>query len=101
VPQIRYTARARQDLLDIWVVIALDDPVAADRVYERLAERVHILERFPQAGAVRPDIDEAARVLVERPYLIFYRLLPEATQIVRVLHGARDIHGILFAEGID
>lgn len=94
VAQIHYTTRARRDLLDIWVAIALDSEASADRVYDRLAARVQILERFPQAGSIRSDIANGARVLVESPYLIFYRLM-------RVLHGARDIDGTLFAEGID
>lgn len=99
--QIRYTARARRDLLDIWVAIALNNPVAAEHVYDRLAARVQILERFPRTGSIRPDIADDARVLVERPYLIFYRLMPDGAQIVRVLHGARDIDGTLFGEGVD
>ena len=61
MPPVHYTARARRDLLDIWVAIALDNPGAADRVYDRLAERVEILERFPQAGPARPEIADAAR----------------------------------------
>jgi toxin ParE1/3/4 len=100
VAQVHYTARARRDLLDIWVAIALDNPAAADRVYDRLAARVEILERFPNAGSARPDIGDAARALVELPYLILYRLVPEGAQIVRVLHGARDIDSMQFsAEG--
>jgi toxin ParE1/3/4 len=52
-------------------------------------------------GPARPDIAGDARILVERPYLILYRLVPEGVQIVRVLHGARDIDGALFSEGIE
>lgn len=99
--QIRYSVRARRDLLDIWATIALDNPAAADRLYDRLAARVQILERFPQAGPARLDIADTARALVERPYLILYRLASEGVQIVRILHGARDIDDTLFGEGID
>lgn len=31
-------------------------------------------------------------------YLIFYRPLPDGIEILRVLHGARDIAAILFDE---
>lgn len=98
MPQVRYTARARRDLLDIWLVIARNNPAAADRVYDRLAGRVRLLEQFPEAGRVRPDIAQDARLLVERPYLIFYRILPGNVQIVRILHGARRIGSALFEE---
>ncbi len=99
--QVRHTGLARRDLLDIWLSIARDNPGAADRVYDRLEARVHILERYPQVGPARPDIASDARMLVERPYLILYRVIPEGVQIVRVLHGARDIDGALFNMGIE
>lgn len=50
---------------------------------------------------MRPDIAVAGRVLVERPYLILYRILPDAVQIVRVLHGARRIDSALFDERLE
>ena len=99
--QVRQSALARADLIQIWVDIALDNQAAADRVYERLEARVKILERFPEAGMARPDIAKDAMVLVESPYLILYRLVSEGVQIVRVLHGARDIDDSLFSEGIE
>jgi len=99
--QVRQSALARADLIQIWVDIALDNQAAADRVYDRLEARVNILERFPEAGMARPDIAKDAMVLVESPYLILYRLVSEGVQIVRVLHGARDIDDSLFSEGIE
>ena len=99
--QVRQSAFARADLIQIWVDIALDNQAAADRVYDRLEARVNILERFPEAGMARPDIAKDAMVLVESPYLILYRLVSEGVQIVRVLHGARDIDDSLFSEGIE
>jgi toxin ParE1/3/4 len=35
-----------------------------------------------------------------KKYLVFYRPIEDGIEILRVLHGARDIHGIL-AEGFD
>ena len=99
--QVRQSALARADLIQIWVDIALDNQAAADRVYDRLEARVNILERFPEAGMARPDIAKDAMVLVESPYLILYRLVSEGVQIIRVLHGARDIDDSLFSEGIE
>ena len=101
MPQVRQTAQARRDLLKIWFDIAPENPVAAERVYDRLEARVRILEQFPEAGPARPDIADTARALVEPPYLILYRILPEAVQIVRVLHGARRIDSTLFSAGFE
>lgn len=96
---VRQTARARADLLAIWRDVAADDPAAADRLFDRLEARVRILETFAEAGPARPDIAPDARVLVERPYLLLYRLVPGGAQVVRVLHGARHIDRLLFSEG--
>ena len=96
---VRYTALARRDLIDIWVGIALDSPGAADRLFDRIEARVMGLGAFPELGSLRPDIAMAARVLVEAPYLILYRILSDGVQVVRVLHGARDIDRSLFEEG--
>ena len=96
---IRHTRRARADLLDIWLEIAETDPAAADRLYDRLEARVNILGQFPESGAARPDIARDARMLVEGSYLILYRIRPDEVQIVRVLHGARNIGLEMFAEG--
>ena len=40
-------------------------------------------------------------MLVEQPYLIFYRRRSDHVQIVRVLHGARDIDTQLIAKGFE
>lgn len=60
-----------------------------------------LLADFPEMGQARPDIDVTTRVLVEAPYLVLYRILPEAVQIVRVVHGMRHIDANLFQEGIE
>jgi toxin ParE1/3/4 len=101
VPQVRYSVRARRDLIDIWIEISEVNPAAADDLYNRLEARMEILRRFPESGPVRPDIAPEARALVELPYLILYRIIPQGVQIVRVLHGARKIDGTLFTQGLE
>ena len=101
MPQVRHTARARRDLIDIWREVSLDDPAAADDLYNRLEARVEVLNRFPEAGPLRPDIATNARGLVEPPYLILYRVIRAGVQIVRVLHAARNIDRTLFTEGLE
>ena len=61
------------------------------------------LGRASAAGIGWPlaaDVTDA-RVLVEPPYLILYRIVPVGPQIVRVLHGARHIDAALFGEGME
>ena len=98
---VRYTVRARRDLIDIWLGVSEINPVAADKLFKRIQARVEILRRFPQSGRLRPDIAPEARVLVEARYLILYRILAQNIQIVRVLHAARKIDETLFVEGLE
>jgi toxin ParE1/3/4 len=101
VPRVLHTARARRDLIDIWLEVSADDAAAADHLYNRLEARVEVLKRFSEAGPRRPDIAPNARALVEPPYLILYRIIRSGVQIVRVLHSARNIDRRLFAEGLE
>lgn len=89
--RLNLSRQAEVDLDEIWFAIALNNPSAADRMLDRLAHRMAMLEDFPEMGPARPDLGEGARALVEGNYLIIYRLVPGAVEIVRVMHGARDL----------
>ncbi len=80
---------------DIWLHIAADDPAAATRMVERLAAGVARLVDFPESGRTRPEIGAGARSVVVGRYLVLYRVNGEFVDIVRVIHGAREIMGLL------
>lgn len=101
VTSVGHTSRARADLLDIWSGIAIDNLDAADRVLDRLEARVRILRLWPKSGVACPKIAHDARMLVEHPYVILYRLVVGAVQIIRVLHGARHIDDASFMAGVE
>jgi toxin ParE1/3/4 len=84
------TARADEDLIEIWVYIATEDPTAADRVLDAIEARWLQLARFPYSGLARDDIAPGIRHLVAGQYLILYRI-GKYVEIVRVLHGRREI----------
>jgi toxin ParE1/3/4 len=48
-------------------------------------------------GPARPDIAPDARAFVVGRYLVLCRLVDDGIEIIRVVHGARDLPGI-FAE---
>ncbi len=95
MPAITLTVAARQDLLAIWEYLAKDNEAAADRVLDSLDARMQRLADHPLLGPARPDIAPDLRYLVSDNYLILYRILPAAVEIVRVLHGARNLSAIL------
>lgn len=62
--QVRFTARAREDLLDIWLFVAArNSETVADRVYDGIKQTCELLREHPQIGRARPEIHGDARSL--------------------------------------
>ncbi|MFM8444870.1 MAG: type II toxin-antitoxin system RelE/ParE family toxin [Methylococcus sp.] len=78
----------------IWDSIAQDNPTAATRQLRRIEDQCQQLANHPQMGPARRDIAPELRYFPVGSYLILYRILPGAIEVVRVLHGARDISAL-------
>jgi addiction module RelE/StbE family toxin len=77
---IRDTAAADLELIYAW--IARYSPRAADKVIERLLERMRGLLIPGMSRIGRPGRESGTRELVERPYIIVYEVDEESDQIV-------------------
>ena len=96
--RVRFTAQAREDLLEIWLYIATHSSESiADRVYDRISHRCGLLKEQPRLGRARPEIHAEARSLVIERWLALYRLTDDGVQIVRVVDGARDLSAMGWA----
>lgn len=86
-----------QDLQDIHDYIACDNPDAASALLDRIDSRIEMLREHPEIGRRREELPVGLRCIAEGNYLIIYRLLAEQNtlQVVRVLHGKRNIKRIL------
>lgn len=93
--RIRRSPQAVRDLDDIWFTIALDDPAAATRTVERIAAATARLEAYPLSAPERPDIGPEVRSVTVGRYLVLYRVTGDCVELVRVVHGAREIGGLL------
>ncbi len=92
MPTIQRTAQAEEDLIDIWLYIAQDDVRAADRLLDEIEEKLLLLGDQSSLGPARPDIAPGLRYFPVRRYLILYReITTGGIEIVRVVHGARDV----------
>ncbi|MBK1700621.1 type II toxin-antitoxin system RelE/ParE family toxin [Thiococcus pfennigii] len=91
MPTIKRTAQAEEDLIDIWLYIAHDDVRAADRVLDDIEEKLLLLADQPGLGPARSDIAPELRYSPVRRYLILYRQITDGIEIVRVVHGDRDV----------
>jgi len=91
--------RALADLAEIWAYIAADSVAAADAFASVIDKKLHTLSRQPSMGRARPELARSLRSVPVGSYVIFYVPLPNGVDIVRVLHGARDIETALQSEG--
>ena len=88
---VRRTALAEQDLLEIGTYIARDDPAAADRLLDRIDFVANLLAENPRMGPSRSDLGEGLRYFRTGSYLVLYREIQNGIEIVRVVHGARNL----------
>jgi toxin ParE1/3/4 len=103
-PVIRRRA-ARQDLVDIvYHYLREKTPTTARRFRNQAEATVQRLAEMPGLGSLYEHNHPALAGLRFFPvssfkkYLVFYRPVAGAIEIVRVLHGARDIARILSEE---
>ena len=92
--RVTHTPQARQDLFSIWSYIAEDNPPAADRLLDTINEKCELLADHPKLGPARPDLAPDLRYFPVGSYLILYREIATGVEIVRVLHGVRNLNAI-------
>jgi len=95
VRNILRTRRAEEDLIEIWLFVAQDNPVAADALLDRIDQVFQRLAQNPRLGPARPDLAEGLRYYVAGAYLVLYREANQAVEIVRVTHGARRLPDLI------
>jgi toxin ParE1/3/4 len=95
----QFTPQAVADLFDIWSFVAQDNPTAADRVEDAVFRACDFLADSPLAGRIRKELTALpVRCWVVQPYpsyLIVYDPEKKPLQIIRILHGARDLPALL------
>jgi len=93
------TPQAADDLFEIWSYIARDSVEAAIRVEDAVYNACELLAKGPLRGNVREDLTKLPlRFWTLQPfpnYIIVYDPQTDPLQIIRILHGARNILAIL------
>ena len=98
------TPRARQDIVEAALYIADNHPAAADRFLDAVEATLGTLANMPRIGAPREFDYPALTGLRLFPvsdferYVIFYRPRQTGIEIIRVLHGHRDIDSLFKAD---
>lgn len=100
MPRILKTLRAERDLDDIWfyIAIAANNPEAADRLLDALMTQARLVATQPKMGIARPELSPEIRSFIEGRYVVFYQPIPDGIEIVRVLHGSRDLEATFYVD---
>ena len=88
---VKRSAKAEEDLIDIWLYISDDSPENADRFLDKLNEKAKKIAEFPDIGVSRPELTDNLKSFPVDRYVLFYRVIPEGIELVRVLHSSKDI----------
>jgi len=94
----RIARRAEADLDDIWVYVAKESGNldVASRLIDALTDRFFLLTNFPQAGRKRDaEFGPGVRSFPVGEYIILYLVEGVDVLILRVVHGARDLGGLV------
>jgi toxin ParE1/3/4 len=87
-----WSPAARDDLHDIVVFIARDNPNRAMSFGYELISETDRLREFPESGRIVPEYrNDHIREIIFRPYRIVYRIDYETKlcEIARICHSAR------------
>ena len=83
--------RAKADLVEIWDYIADDSENRADAFIETINQKLAVLAETPNIGRARDELGKNIRSFPVGRYVIFYMPIQGGIDVVRVLHGARDL----------
>ncbi len=98
MPQVTRRPLAEADILEIWDYIADDNPAAADRWVDQLDGQFRMLATQPKMGRARDELVPGVRSFPFGRYVVFYVPIDKGIDVVRLLHGARDIDAVFQPE---
>jgi toxin ParE1/3/4 len=90
----RLSKRAISDLDAIWVHLFTEtgNEEIADRQIDSITSRFYLLADHPRIGRARDDdLGRGRRSFPVGDYVIVYRIIGADVQVLRVVHGRRDL----------
>ena len=96
---VKWTETAEDDLKAIVEYIALDNPDAAQAVFDNIRIKAEKLISFPERGRIVPELSKYGlsqyRELLPTPWRIIYRIVEEIVFVMGIFDGRRDLEDIL------
>ena len=88
------TPRASKDLNEIHDYMAKNSVSRAANFIDLIEDDCKIISESPMIGRARDELFPGIRSFSVGDYIIFYRVVNLGIEIIRVLHGSRDIFRI-------
>lgn len=89
---------AKNDVLEIWEYIASNSTSQADAFIDEIDRLLSTIAQHSDMGRVRNDLLKGLKSFPIGKYIIFYRVILNGIELIRVFHSARDIDADLFSE---
>lgn len=97
--QVVWAGVAENDLKEILEYIAIDNPLSALEIFQKIKQRASSLYTFPERGHVVPELLDQSiliyRELVVPPWKIIYRISDKIVYVLSVLDSRRNVEDIL------
>jgi len=93
--RIVHSPAAEDDLLEIWLGLAANNVSAAENLMDDLDVATRLLATQPLIGKARREFGAGIRSFPVRDYVLVYRPILGGVELVRVVHGARDLERVL------
>jgi toxin ParE1/3/4 len=91
MPIVKVAAAAEEDLREIWAYVAEHNTEAAGSLIKEITRRFALLRDHPQMGQQQDKLLINLRSFAVKNYIIFYQPFEGGIEILRVLHGTRDV----------
>ena len=91
----RLAPLAIADLDQIATYIRERNRSAAFKLISQFERQFELLSERPRIGRARPDLRPELRSWPHRSYIVLYRAIEGGIEIIRVVHGARDLVAVL------
>ena len=89
--RVTRSSQAEIDLEGILDYLDSQSTQAADRFAQRFDENCDLQAAYPQLGANAEELAPGLRYFTAGNYVVFYRPVTDGIEIIRILHGARDL----------
>jgi toxin ParE1/3/4 len=94
MPLVRRSSESRNDLAAIWLHIAQDNMMAADRLVAEIDSTLNRAAKFPFIGEAVDNLRVSVRRITVGNYQLFYQPTSDGFFLLRVYHAARRIEDL-------